>query len=151
MSAQRRLKRKIDPDFTWYRLRIGRSPIHSTGVFTLEDIPLGRPVIEYRGKRVSLEQGLKLDPPHDRYLVRLGPHWMLDGRFGGSGAEFVNHCCDPNLVWKRVHGHLVLYSRRTICAGEELTLWYTYPVKITRIPCGCGSPKCRGTLRYLLR
>jgi SET domain-containing protein len=76
---------------------------------------------------------------------------MLDGRFGGSGAEFVNHSCDPNLVWKRVHGHLVFYSRRKIRAGEELTLWYTYPVKITRIPCGCGSPKCRGTLRYLLR
>jgi hypothetical protein len=36
-------------------------------------------------------------------------------------------------------------------AGEELAYRYAYPVKITRVPCQCGSPKCRGTLRYLLR
>jgi SET domain-containing protein len=151
MRAQLRATRRIDPKFAWYRLRIGRSPIHSTGVFALEDIPLGRPVIEYRGKRITVEQALKIDPPQDRYLVRLGPHSILDGRVGGSGAERVNHCCDPNLVWKRVHGHLVFYSRRKIRAGEELTIWYSYPVKITRVPCHCRSPKCRGTLRYLLR
>jgi SET domain-containing protein len=151
MSAPRRTSRKIDPKFAWYRLRIGRSPIHSTGVFALEAIPLGRPVIEYTGKRITLAQASRLDPRQDRYLVKLGQHSLLDGRVGGSGAELVNHCCDPNLVAKRVKGHVLFYSRRSIRAGEELTLWYCYPVKITRIPCHCGSPKCRGTLRYLLR
>jgi len=151
MSAQRRISGRINPKFAWYRLRIGRSPIHSTGVFALEDIPRGRRVIEYTGKRLTVEQGLKLGPPRDRYLVRLSQRWLLDGRVGGSGAELVNHCCDPNLVCKGVNGHMLFYSRRRIRAGEELTLRYAYPVKITRVPCHCGSPKCRRTLRYLIK
>jgi SET domain-containing protein len=151
MTTQRRAARKINPKFAWYRLRIGRSPIHSTGVFAMEDIPRGQRVMEYTGKRLSLVQASKLGPPQDRYLVRLSLQWALDGSVGGSGAELVNHCCDPNLAWKRVSGHLFFYSRRRIRAGEELTLRYAYPVKMTRVPCHCGSPKCRGTLRYLLR
>jgi len=151
MSGQRRRTPRINPKFAWYRLRVGPSPIHSTGVFALEDIPSGQRVIEYTGKRLSIEQGSILDPTQDRYLVRLNRRWLLDGSVGGSGAELVNHCCDPNVVCKRLNGHLIFYSRRRIRAGEELTLRYAYPVKITRVPCHCGSPKCRGTLRYLLR
>ena len=117
----------------------------------MEDIPAGKPVVEYTGKRLTIEQALDLEPPWDRYLVRLSRHHMLDGRVGGSGAELVNHSCDPNLDWRRSKGHLVYWSRRRIQAGEELTLRYAYPVKLTRVPCHCGSAKCRGTLRYLLK
>jgi len=151
MSAKRRSTQRINPTFARFRLRIGRSPIHSAGVFALEDIPPGRRVIEYTGKRLTVEQVLKLHPARDRYLAQLSRRWLVDGSVGGSGAELVNHCCDPNLVCKRVNGHLLLYSRRRIRAGEELTLRYSYPVKVTRVPCHCGSPKCLGTLRYLLQ
>lgn len=150
MSARRRSKRVVDRKFAWYGLRIGRSRIHSTGVFALEDIPAGKRVIEYTGKRLSLAQALDLQPPRDRYLIRAGLGWMIDGSVGGSGAELVNHSCDPNLTWKRARGRVTYCSRRKILAGEELTLRYAYPVKLTRVPCRCGSRKCRGTLRYLL-
>ena len=32
------------------------------------------------------------------YLARLDSYWTVDGADGGSGAEFVNHSCDPNLL-----------------------------------------------------
>ncbi len=150
MRAQRSATRRINPKFAWYRLRVGRSPIHSTGVYALEDIPRGQPVIEYTGKQITMDQVWKLTPAEDQYLMRFSQRCLLDGKVGGSGAELVNHSCDPNLVYKGVRGRVVLYSRRRIRAGEELTAWYAYPVKLTQIPCHCGSPKCRGTLRYLL-
>ncbi len=40
-------------------------------------------------------------------------------------------------------------SRRAIEAGEELTVDYRFAKNMERIPCGCGSPKCRGTINLL--
>ncbi|HUJ29938.1 MAG TPA: SET domain-containing protein-lysine N-methyltransferase [Candidatus Acidoferrum sp.] len=150
MNARRRRAPKVNPRYARFRVRLGRSGIHSWGVFALEDIPAGQRVMEYRGRRLSIQQAVDLKPPFDRYVVRLSRRWMLDGRIGGSGAERVNHSCDPNLSWRRERGHIFFVSRRRIRAGEELTLRYQYPVKVRRVPCRCGSPKCRGTLRYLV-
>ena len=132
-------------------MRIGRSGLHRYGVYALEDIPAGRRVIEYTGKRLTLEQAVKIRPPKDIYIAWLTSVKYVDGGRGGSGAEFMNHSCAPNLVARRVSRHLYLYSRRKIRAGEELTWNYHYPIKLKRIPCTCGARRCRGTLRYIFR
>lgn len=149
MSVRRRGKSAVNRKYSSYNLEIHRSRIHSRGVFALEDIPRGKQVIEYTGKRVTVVKALDFKSPQDRYLARVSRHYMVDGRIGGSGAELINHSCDPNLVWKHSKGRLFFWSRRRIQAGEELTLRYAYPYKVTRVPCRCGSEKCRGTLRYL--
>lgn len=143
-------KRRIDPKFARFRLRIGRSKLHRYGVFAQQDIPRGRRVIEYRGKRLTLEQASKIRPPADAYIAWIGGNVLVDGRRGGSGAEFANHSCRPNLQQRRVSGRLLLYSRRKIRAGEEQTWNYHYPIKLRRIACHCGARGCRGTLRYLV-
>jgi uncharacterized protein len=142
---------RATPKSAHFKLRIGPSEIHRQGVFALEDIPAGRRVIEYTGKRLTWSQGMDLKAPEDRYLVRLNDKWLLDSRIGGTGAQFINHSCVPNLSFRRMAGHLFFYSKWKIRAGEELTVHYGYPVKITRVPCRCGSRRCRGTLRYLLK
>jgi SET domain-containing protein len=134
-----------------YLLRIGRSRIHRYGVFALEDIPVRCQVIEYTGRRLSLDQAAKLKPPHDDYLVRPGQSRLINGSIGGSGAEFINHSCNPNLTWRHREGSLFFYSRRPIRAGEELTMCFSYPIKARRVPCSCGTRKCRKTLRYLIK
>lgn len=142
-------KRRINPKAARFRLRIGRSKLHRYGVFALEDIPAGRQVIEYTGKRLTLGQACKIRPPEDIYIAWLTSVTYLDGGRGGSGAEFINHLCAPSLEARRGRGHLFLFSRRKIRAGEELTWHYHYPIKLKRIPCTCGARGCRGTLRYL--
>jgi uncharacterized protein len=142
--------RRINPKAARFRMRIGRSALHRRGVFALEDIPAGRRVIEYTGKRLNLAQAFKLGPPKDIYVAWISPGLYVDGGKQGSGAELMNHSCQPNLVARRVRRHLYLYSRRKIRAGEELTWSYRYPVKVRRIPCRCGARRCRGTLRVLL-
>lgn len=150
MRTHQSKTRKIDARFARYKLEIRRSRIDSLGVFALDEIPRGKCVIEYTGRKLSIERALELIPPFDAYLVRSTRRRILDGRVGGSGAELVNHSCDPNLLCKRSRGRLHFWSRRRIRVGEELTLRYAYPFKVIRVPCRCGSKKCRGTLRYLL-
>jgi uncharacterized protein len=141
---------RIDPRIARFRLRVGRSRIHRYGVFALEDIPAGRQVIEYTGKRLTVAQASQIDFPKDAYLATLSSRWIADPSVGGSGAEIINHSCQPNLIWRRIRGHLFYFSRRKIRAGEELTGDYAYPLKLRRVPCRCGARSCRGTLRYAL-
>jgi uncharacterized protein len=142
-------KRRINSKVARFRLRIGRSRLHRHGVFALEDIPAGRRVIEYAGKRLTLVQAVKMRSPKDIYVAWLTSTTCVDGRRGGSGAEFMNHSCAPNVVARRMGGRLYLYSRRKIRAGEELTWNYHYPIQLKRIPCRCGARRCRGTLRII--
>jgi SET domain-containing protein len=151
MKAPRAPKRRIDPKFARFRMKVGRSAMHRYGVFALEDIPADRRVIEYTGKRLNLEHAAKIRAPEDSYLAWISSNVYVDGRRNGSGAELMNHSCAPNLVARRVRGHLLLFSRRKIRAGEELTWNYHYPIKLERIPCHCGARGCRGTLRVIVR
>ncbi len=151
MKALAAPKRRINPEAARYRMQIGRSGLHRYGVFALEHIPAGRRVIEYTGKCLTLEQAVKIRPPKDIYIAWITAAKYVDGARGGSGAEFMNHSCAPNLVARRIGPHLYLYSRRRIHAGEELTWNYNYPIKVKRIPCHCGARRCRGTLRYIFK
>ena len=150
MKLPRSQTRRINPKAARFRMRIGRSALHRQGVFALEDIPAGRCVIEYTGKRLNLAQACKIRPPQDIYIAWINPKLYVDGRQQGSGAELMNHSCQPNLVSRRIRRHLYLFSRRKIRAGEELTWSYRYPIKVQRVPCRCGARRCRGTLRVLL-
>jgi uncharacterized protein len=65
---------------------------------------------------------------------------------GGSGAEIINHSCNPNLYSLIFKGHILYMSKREIRRGEELTVDYRFSEKIERMPCHCGAPNCRGTI-----
>jgi len=142
--------RNIKHESARYRLRIGRSRIHNLGVFALEDIPKGQQVIEYTGRRLTLDQALRLNlrPSDEDHLIVISRKSVMNGSVGGSGAEFINHSCSPNLMWQRRHGRLFFYSTRLIRAGEELTLYFSHPTKARRIPCLCGARRCKKTFRY---
>jgi uncharacterized protein len=143
----------VSPQFAAYQLRIRRSRIHGYGVYAGEAIPGRRKVIEYSGERLNLRQALArlrkiCGPGGSKHLslFRLNRYWRIDGAAGGSGAELVNHCCDPNLKARIIRGHILFFSLRPIRKGEELTLDYKLPRKTFRVACDCGSPKCRGTI-----
>jgi SET domain-containing protein len=153
IAVRRKIAPSIDPRYARFPLRVGRSRIHGFGVFAVETIPRGRKVIEYTGERLNLRQararhrkvwgrgGTKIIA-----LFGLNRYWSLDGAVGGSGAERINHSCDPNLQTRRIRGHILLFSRRRIRPREELTVDYRFPARAERVVCCCGSPECRGTM-----
>ena len=125
------------------------SPIHRYGVYAAEDIPAQRKVIEYAGERISRRETRRRGLGPHTYLFTLDSYWTVDGSVGGSGAEYINHSCEPNLRAAVVKGHILYFSKRTILAGEELTVDYRFPRKIEDVPCRCGASKCRGTINLL--
>ena len=137
---------RIDPAACRFRLRLGESRIHRWGVYADEAIPARRRVIEYTGERIDLRESFRRRLRPQLYLFRCSARRLIDGGIGGSGAERINHGCEPNLVARFDHRRVFLLSLRPIAAGEELLLDYHVRGDIAPIPCQCGAPSCRGFL-----
>jgi SET domain-containing protein len=137
---------KIDERYACYRLDIRESKIHRFGVYAAERIPANRKVIEYTGERISRRETKRRGNGRFTYLFSLDSYWTLDGAFGGSGAEIINHSCDPNLRSTILRGHILYISKRAILAGEELTVDYRFSDDIERVKCCCGAKNCRGEI-----
>ncbi len=142
---------QIDYRHTNFRLKLGKSKIHRWGVYAAERIPPNRKVIEYTGEKISrLETKRRSQSTDLIYLFTLDSYWTIDGAVGGSGAEYINHSCDPNLAARIVRGHILYVSVRPIKLGEELTVDYHFDKKVQRIECSCGARNCRGTINLLV-
>jgi SET domain-containing protein len=127
-------------------MEIRPSGIHRFGVFALERIPARRKVIEYTGEKISRRETKRRGQGSLTYLFTLDNYWTIDGSVGGSGAEIINHSCDPNLTSFIIKGHILYRSRRAIAPGEELTVDYRFSDKIEKVSCRCGTAKCRGAI-----
>lgn len=143
----------VRPRGAAFLLRIAPSTIDRWGVFADENIPPRRKVIEYTGERITHRQAsrrfrkiLRSGKRRRFYFFVLSRRWVIDGAVAGSGAELINHGCDPNLFRRRVRGHILYFSRRRIRRGEELTIDYHFSRDTFIQRCRCGSPKCRGTI-----
>ena len=137
---------EVNSEFTAYRLRVAPSKIHRWGVYAAESIPARRKVIEYTGERISRRETKKRSERELNYLFTLDSYWTIDGSVNGSGAQYINHCCEPNLAARIVRGHILYLAVRDIKAGEELTVDYHFDADVEKVPCACGSLKCRGTI-----
>ena len=137
---------RLDPRFTPFRLSIRKSRIHRWGVYTKERIDPHRKVIEYTGERINRLEAKRRDHPKYTYLFAIDAYWTIDGSVGGSGAEIINHSCEPNLISRVFKGHILYMSRRVILPGEELTVDYSFPKTVERMECGCGAKSCRGAM-----
>src|SRR5580698_8629514 len=117
---------QIDERYACFRLKIRKSKIHRFGVYAAEAIPAHHKVIEYTGERISRRETKIRGNGRITYLFALDSYWTLDGAVGGSGAEIINHCCEPNLRTSITRGHILYISKRAIRPGEELTVDYRF-------------------------
>ncbi len=136
----------IDPRYSCFRLLIRESSIHRMGVYAGERIPARRKVIEYTGERISRRETKRRGDGGITYLFTLNSYWTIDGAVGGSGAEIINHSCEPNLDARIVKGHILYISSRVILPDEELTVDYRFDDDASKVRCRCGARTCRGTI-----
>ncbi len=145
-------KPKLDPGASKFALKLRRSRIHRFGVFALEDISRRQRVIEYTGERISRRAISHRLEGEFTYIFMLDSYWGIDGAVNGSGAEIINHSCEPNLEAHIVRGRRIYYvSLRAIRAGEELTVDYSFDTNQDPQPCHCGARACRGDMRRPLK
>jgi SET domain-containing protein len=115
-------------------------------LYAEELIPRNRKVIEYTGEKISRRETARRAKRPLNYLFTLDNYWTIDGSVGGSGAEYINHSCDPNCEARIVRGHILYYSLREIAPGEELTVDYRFASNVPKVPCFCGASACRGSI-----
>lgn len=147
MPTQEANQPVIDEKYARFKMRLAHSRIHRWGVYAAEAIPANRKVIEYTGELISRkETKRRADSAEMIYLFTVDNYWTKDGSVGGSGAEYINHCCEPNLRTLVLKRHILYVSMRPIKPGEELTVDYRFDKKCDTVICKCGAPTCRGTI-----
>jgi SET domain-containing protein len=146
-SKPRESTPQIDPRYANFRIEVFPSPVHRWGVRALEPIPANRKIIEYTGERINRrETKRRADSTELHYLFTLDSYWTIDGAVGGSGAEYINHSCEPNVRAVIQKGHILYFAARPIKKGEELFVDYHFDPDVERVECRCGAPSCRGTI-----
>ncbi|KAG2750467.1 SET domain-containing protein [Suillus brevipes Sb2] len=137
-------------------LRFARSPIHDWGLYAMERIARGEMVIEYVGEIIRAQVAEKREKAYERqgigssYLFRIDKDLVVDATKKGNLGRLINHSCDPNCTAKIVtlnsEKKIVIYAKQDIELGDEITYDYHFPIEQDKIPCLCGSAKCRGYL-----
>jgi SET domain-containing protein len=140
------------------RIQTRRSGVHGKGVFALVDIAPGETLIEYTGEVITWAEALDRHPhdpsdPNHTFYFHIDEEHVIDAKYGGNSARWINHSCKPNCEADIEDGRVFIRSLRAIEAGEEL--FYDYGLVIdepltpklkAQYPCWCGAKKCRGTL-----
>lgn len=140
---------QINPKYAFFEMKIAPSEIHRWGLYALEDIPAKKKVMEYTGERCNRKETKIRGDAELNYMFTLNSYWTLDGSVGGSGAEYINHCCDPNLYAWVFKEHILYMTKRPIVKGEELTIDYHFAKDVDKVTCSCGAKSCRGTINLL--
>jgi SET domain-containing protein len=140
------------------RLQVRRSGVHGKGVFALRPIAAGEKVIEYTGERIKWKEAQRRHPhdpadPNHTFYFSLENGQVIDAKYGGNAARWINHACEPNCEAEELDGRVFIKALRELMPGEELFYDYGLVIdeKLTKklkreYACRCGSDHCRGTM-----
>jgi SET domain-containing protein len=140
------------------RIQVRRSGVHGKGVFAIATLSRGEQVIEYKGEVIDWPEALRRHPhdpsdPDHTFYFHIDDGNVIDAKFGGNAARWINHACKPNCEADEVEGRVFIKALRKIKPGEEL--FYDYGLVIDepytrklkkQFKCHCGAKKCRGTM-----
>lgn len=144
------------------KTKITRTENRGWGLVLSESVKSGTFIVEYAGEIVNeAECARRLE--HDKvtgeenfYLMEISSNYVIDAKFKGSIARFINSSCHPNCETQRWvdaatnETRVGIFAREDIPAGTELTYDYNFAhfgdANSTSFMCMCGHPKCRGTL-----
>ncbi|OPY86550.1 MAG: SET domain protein [Smithella sp. PtaU1.Bin162] len=140
------------------RIQVRKSGIHGKGVYALRPISEGEKVLEYKGEIITWRKAKDRHPhdpndPNHTFYFHLDDGHVIDGKYNGNSAKWINHSCEPNLEAEQEGRRIYLKALRDIKAGEELSYDYALMIegRLTaklkkEYACLCGSGCCRGTL-----
>ncbi len=125
------------PRKTAFSLSVKRS-VSGLGVFTNERIPKRRFIIEYWGDLVTEDEADRIG---GKYLFELGNGKTINGTTRKNTARYINHSCRPNCEIEIKGNKVLVYSRKIINPGEELTYDYGKDYFNEYIGKHCRCPK----------
>lgn len=120
-----------------------------SGLFAVRPLRADEFVMEYTGERIPTGSA---EDAGSRYLFLIDDEWTIDGPVPENTAGFINHACDPNCQAILEDGRVLIYAKRNIRSGEELTIDYGpeyFEKFIAPVGCrcwGCLNPTRSGVL-----
>ena len=116
------------------------APGRGLGLYTETAIKRGSFVIEYTGHLIltSVADTLKT-----KYLFEIDEKLTVNGSHRGNVARYINHACEPNCEAEIDGTRIMIYAKKNILAGEELSYDYgdEYFNEFIK-PYGCKCSKC---------
>lgn len=110
------------------------------GLFASKIIPSKTEIIEYKGKTIPIEQALAST---GKYFFDIENGYAIDGSSRKNLARYINHSCKPNAEAIIDGERIFIWSKKTIRAGEEITIDYGEDYFNEHItPKGCKCEKC---------
>jgi uncharacterized protein len=146
------------PVETGRKFVVKRSGVHGKGVFAARNLRKGERIIEYTGEHITWPEALRRHPhdpkdPNHTFYFHLTDAVVIDAKYGGNSARWINHACTPNCEADENEERVFITALRTIKAGEELFYDYgliidaPYTAKLKKeYECRCGTKHCRGTM-----
>jgi SET domain-containing protein len=140
------------------RTQVRESGVHGKGVYAVRPIKTGDRVLEYKGEIITWRKALARHPhdpsqPNHTFYFHLDDGHVIDAKYNGNTARWINHACEPNLEACQDGMRVFLNALRDIDVGEELFYDYSLMIdgrKTAKIKkehaCLCGVPGCRGTM-----
>ena len=89
----------------------------------------GEVVIEYKGEVIDWPEALRRHPhdpkdPNHTFYFHIDDEHVIDAKYGGNAARWINHACQPNCEADEIDGRVFIKALRAIKPGEEL--FYDY-------------------------
>jgi uncharacterized protein len=149
---------KTAPKPSARKIAVRASGVHGKGVFAARALSKGERIIEYTGERITWPVALRRHPhdpkdPNHTFYFHLTDAVVIDAKYGGNSARWINHACTPNCEADEIDERVFITALRPIKLGEELFYDYgliidaPYTAKLKKeYECRCGTKNCRGTM-----
>ncbi|KAI9907970.1 hypothetical protein PsorP6_004642 [Peronosclerospora sorghi] len=139
------------------RMLVHKSSIHGYGLFLKEPVSEGQMIVEYQGQIIDQSVADERERRYEEqgvgscYMFRLDENTIIDATRCGNLARFINHSCDPKAFARivAVEGgdkKIVIFAKRAIAAGDEVTYDYKFPIEDEAIRCDCNASNCIGRM-----
>jgi uncharacterized protein len=124
------------------RFAVKRSAV-GLGLFAVQPIARGTLVVEYTGELLPAEEAYRQG---GRYLFEVNSRWIVNGAGRQNISRYINHSCRPNCEPRTRGMRILIYAKRRIQSGEELTYDYgkEYFDELIK-PAGCKCAHCSGS------
>jgi SET domain-containing protein len=93
-------------------IRFAKSLIHDWGLFAMEHIDANDMVIEYIGEVIRQKVADHREKVYEKmgigssYLFRVDEDTIIDATKKGNLARFINHCCEVNVISRKLIKYL---------------------------------------------
>eukprot|EP00644_Phytophthora_capsici_P006547 jgi/Phyca11/118496/e_gw1.36.591.1 len=139
------------------RMLVRKSSIHGYGLFLKESVSEGQMIVEYQGQMINQAVADERERRYEEqgigscYMFRVDEKTIIDATRCGNLARFINHSCDPKAFARIVaveggEKKIVIFAKRAIAVGDEVTYDYKFPIEDEAIRCDCNAPNCIGRM-----